>query len=246
MTASPTTAALTRLAAALAVALGLVAAGVAVGQGLEHFRAADRSVTVKGLAEKDVAADFAVWTLSFRRAGNDFASVQKELAADRERVAAFLAQQGFKPDEVELRPLQVEDAFAREYAQGNQPLRYSGVGRVQVKSARAPAVEAAAKAVDPLIQAGVQLVGEQDGSSTPRYQLRGLNEVKGPLLAEATRNAREQAQKFASEAGAELGRLKSANQGVISLSADDGSDGDHTPSRVKRLRVVSTFSYELR
>lgn len=246
MNATPNAATLTRLAAALAVALGLVVAGMAVGQGLERFRAADRSVTVKGLAEKDVPADFAVWTLSFRRAGNDFASVQKELAADRERVAGFLAQQGFKPDEIELRPLQVEDLLARDYAQANQPLRYNGVGRVLVKSARAPAIEAAAKAVDPLIQAGVPLAGEQDGSSAPRYQLRGLNAVKGPLLAEATRNAREQAEKFASEAGAELGRLKSANQGVISLSADDGSDGDHSPSRVKRLRVVSTFTYELR
>ena len=238
--------ALARTAAAALIALALVAAGYAIGRGLERFRTADRTVTVKGLAEKDVQSDFAVWTLSFRRAGNDFAGVQQALAADRERVVAFLAGQGFKPEEIEPRPLQVEDLFARDYAQGNQPLRFNGTGRVLVKSARVQAVEDAAKAVDPLIKAGIQLTGEQDGSSAPRFQLRGFNEVKAPLLAEATRNAREQAQKFAAEAGATLGRLKAANQGVISISADDGSDVDTGQTRMKRLRVVSTFTYELR
>ncbi len=237
---------LTRLAAALAISVALATAGYAVGRGLEHFRTADRTITVKGLAERDVQSDYAVWTLSFRRAGNDFASVQQALAADRERVTAFLADLGFKPEEIEPRPLQVEDLYARDYAQANQPLRFNGVGRVLVKSARVQAVENAAKAVDPLIKAGVQLAGEQDGAAAPRFQLRGFNEVKAPLLAEATRNAREQAQKFATEAGADLGRLKSANQGVISISADDGSEGDSGQTRMKRLRVVSTFTYELR
>lgn len=237
---------LARVATAVSLSLALVAAGYAVGRGLERFRTADRAITVKGLAERDVQSDFAVWTLSFRRGGNDFASVQETLAADRERVVAFLVGQGFKPEEIEPRPLQVEDLYAREYAQANQPLRFSGVGRVLVKSARVQAVEGAAKAIDPLIKAGVQLAGEQDGAGAPKFQLRGFNEVKAPLLAEATRNAREQAQKFATEAGADLGRLKSAHQGVISISADDGSEGDSGQTRMKRLRVVSTFTYELR
>jgi uncharacterized protein len=66
------------------------------------------------------------------------------------------------------------------------------------------------------------------------------------LLAEATLNAREQADKFAAEAGARLGELKSANQGVIRITGDDGNDYDDGSSRGKRLRVVSTFEYELR
>ena len=153
---------------------------------------------------------------------------------------------GFIEAEVWSRPLQVEDLFAREYAQGNQPLRFNGVARVVVKSARVEAVESAARAIDPLIKAGVQLVGEGDGSGSPRYQLRAFNEVKGPLLAEATRNARDQAAKFAAEAGATLGPLKSAHQGVIRMANDDGSENDDGSTRMKRLRVVSTFEYKLR
>lgn len=238
--------ALTRTAAALLIALALVAAGYAIGRGLERFRTGDRTVTVKGLAEKDVQSDFAVWTLSFRRAGNEFAGVQQALAADRERVVAFLAGLGFKPEEIEARPLQVEDLFARDYAQSGQPVRFNGIGRVMVKTTRVEAVESAARGVDPLIQAGVQLGGDADGSAAPSYQLRGFNAVKAPLLEEATRNAREQAQKFAADAGATLGHLQGANQGVITIMSDDGSQMDSGQTRMKRLRVVSTFIYQLR
>jgi uncharacterized protein len=238
---------LPRLVAALLIAAGMAFAGWSVNQGLERFRMSDRSVTVKGLAEKDVESDFAIWTLGFRRAGADFGSVQKALAADREKVLAFLKQQGFTEEELQARPLQVQDLLARDYAQGNVPFRFNGSGQVLVKSARVAEVEKAALAVDPLIQDGVQLGGENDGGrSGPRYQLRGFNDVKAPLLAEATRNAREQADKFAAEAGAKLGALKSANQGVIRITGDDGNDYDDGSSRGKRLRVVSTFEYELR
>ena len=235
-----------RFFTALLVGAGIAFAGWSISQGLERFRMSDRSVTVKGLAEKEIQSDFAIWTLAFRRAGNDFAGVQKALADDREQVLAFLKARGFADDEIESRPLQVQDLFAREYAQGNTPLRFNGSGQVLVKTARVGDVEKAALAVDPLIQAGVQLGGDNPGRSGPRYQLRGFNYVKAPLLAEATRNAREQAEKFAAEAGARLGPLKNANQGVIRISGDDGNDYDDGSSRTKRLRVVSTFEYELR
>lgn len=238
---------LSRLIAALLVGAGIAMAGFHVSQGLERFRMSDRSVTVKGLAEKDVESDFAVWTLSFRRAGNDFSGVQQALAGDRDKVLAFLKTRGFTAEELDARPLQVQDLFAREYAQGNTPFRFNGTGQVLVKSPRVAEVDAAARAVDPLIQAGVQLGGENEGGrSGPRFQLRGFNDIKAPLLAEATRNAREQADKFAAEAGAELGPLKNANQGVIRIAGDDGNDFDDGSSRTKRLRVVSTFDYELR
>jgi len=237
---------LTRLITALLVGAGIAIAGWSVSQGLERFRMSDRSVTVKGLAEKNVESDFAIWTLAFRRAGNDFGGVQKALAQDREQVTAFLVARGFSAEEVEVRPLEVQDLYARDFAQGNTPFRFNGSGQVLVKSARVGEVEKAALAVDPLIQAGVQLGGENQGRSGPRYQLRGFNDAKAPLLAEATRNARDQADKFAAEAGAQLGPLKNANQGVISITGDDGNDFDDGSSRNKRLRVVSTFEYELR
>ncbi|MCD6667346.1 MAG: SIMPL domain-containing protein [Hydrogenophaga sp.] len=237
---------LSRLVAAFVVGAGVAASGLFVGGGLERFRMADRSIAVKGLAEQDVEADFAVWTLGFRRAGNEFGAVQQALSADREKVLAFLKSRGFKDEEMESRPVLVQDLLARDYAQGNVAFRFNGAGQVVVRSPRVADVAQAALALDPLIQAGVQIGGEGEGPSGPRYQLRGFNDIKAPLLAQATRNAREQAEKFAAEAGAKLGPLKNANQGAIRITGDDGSDYDDGSSRVKRLRVVSSFEYELR
>ncbi|MBA4255413.1 MAG: SIMPL domain-containing protein [Polaromonas sp.] len=231
---------------ALGLALGLSVGGWLLGRGLEHFRMADRVVTVKGLAEQDVPADHAIWVLQFRRAGNDFSAVQRALSQDRDQVLAFLKTLGFQEAELDVRPLQVQDAFAKEYAQAGQPLRYGGSGRVVVSSSRVQLVDQSAKATDPLILAGIQLGGDMEGGGLPRYQLRGFNAIKAPLLAEATRNAREQAQKFAAEAGAALGALKSANQGSIRVSDDDGTDMDSGNTLTKRLRVVSTFEYVLK
>ena len=225
---------------AVLLGLGLLGAGHAVSHGLERFRMADRSITVKGLAERSVEADYATWTLAFRRAGNSFADVQQALKGDRDRVVAFLKSAGFKDDEFEVRPLEVQDLYSREYAQANQPFRYNGNARVLVKSTRVGAVAQTALATDPLVAAGVAL----EPGNGPWYELRGFNAVKAPLLTEATRNAREQGTRFAAEAGATLGPLRNANQGVITISGED--TGDDRASRMKRLRVVSTFEYELR
>lgn len=230
---------------ALVLGAAVAFAGWSVGNGIERFRAADRTVTVKGLAERDVQSDFAVWTLSFRRAGQDFTDVQRSLSADRERVAGFLRERGFSDDEIEVRPLQVRDLLAREWGADNVPMRFNGQGQVVVRSTQVERIAQAAKAVDPLIEAGIQL-GSGDGPEGPRYQLRGFNQIKPELLEEATVNAREQARKFAADAGAELGRLKSANQGAIRILDDDGTDMDTSTTIGKRLRVVSTFEFALK
>lgn len=181
---------------ALLLAGALAFAGWSVGKGLEAFRSADRSVTVKGLAELDVKSDFASWALGFRRAGNEFDQVQLALTADREKVLGFLHEQGFTAEEIEVRPLQVQDLLAREWGGNDVALRFNGQGQVVVKSTRVDLVAEAANQVDPLIQAGVQLAGSNAGFSGPRFQLRGFNDVKPQLLVEILPTAGHPDQRF--------------------------------------------------
>ncbi|MDP5052595.1 MAG: SIMPL domain-containing protein [Congregibacter sp.] len=227
---------------AVLIAVGLVIGGAFIGNGLERFRMADRSIVIKGLAEQSVDSDFVTWPLTVRRAGDSFLSVQKSLAADRDKLVEFLHGLGFTSSELEIRPLVVTDAYSREYASSNSPTRYSGAAVVIVNSERVAAVSEAALATDPLIADGVQL----DLGTGPSYALRAFNDAKGPLLKAATENAREQAIKFAKESGASLGELKSANQGIIQITGTGGNPYDSASSREKRLRVVSTFEYYLK
>ena len=70
------------------------------------------------------------------------------------------------------------------------------------------------------------------------------------VVAEATKNARATAQQFASDSGAQVGKIRSANQGMIQIFGVDGNDESApfspTSSPVKRIRVVSTFEFDLK
>lgn len=231
----------TSIIPAVIIAIGLAIAGGRLAEGIERFRMEDRVITVKGLAEQDVESDFATWNIVFRRAANSFGEVQRSLATDRDLVVQYLKQAGLEPGEYEIQPLQIEDTYSRDFGPQNQPVRFTGTGRIIVNSKRVDLVTTTALAVDPLIKQGVAMMG----GTGPWYQLRAFNEAKAPLLAAATRNARQQADQFAKEAGAKIGRLRSANQGVISITAASSQFGDDMSARTKRLRVVSTFQYEL-
>ena len=53
------------------IALGLVLAAWILGTEIRDIRMADRYVAVRGLAERTVKSDLAIWPLSFREAGNE-------------------------------------------------------------------------------------------------------------------------------------------------------------------------------
>lgn len=62
---------------AAVIALGLVLGGLAVGNGFARARAADRYVTVKGVAEREVRANLAIWPLRVVGADNDLTAANK-------------------------------------------------------------------------------------------------------------------------------------------------------------------------
>jgi len=77
-----------------------------------------------------------------------------------------------------------------------------------------------------------------------------FNDLRPQLLADATKNARAIAQQFAADSGATVGKIHSANQGSIQIFGSDGNDESAayspTSTPVKKIRVVSTFEFELR
>src|ERR1700687_3342648 len=84
------------------LAVGLIVGGWVLGAQIKATRLSDRYVTVKGLVERKVKADLAIWTLSYKEAGDDLASLYAKTEADRKTVLQFLEQQGIQPTEIEL------------------------------------------------------------------------------------------------------------------------------------------------
>lgn len=231
---------------------GLAAGGYFIGKGGVRFKADIRTVSVKGLVEKEVKADQAVWRLDFRRASEELKDADAQITADREAAVAFLKNQGFKDEEISPQPMRAIDKLARDYtqAQENNRLRYVVTAAVLVTTSNVDLVTKASGRTEELLKAGVLLDGQQDGgAANPRYVLTSFNALRPQLLAEATKNARSIAQQFAADSGAQVGNIRSANQGAIQIFGTDGNDesGSYNPTSTpsKKIRVVSTFEFEL-
>ena len=236
----------------LCLVVGLALGGYFVGKGAMRFRSDSRIVTVKGLVEREVKADQAVWTLGLRRASESLQDAHARISADRDAAVAFLRKQGFAEPEIERQPTRTVDKLAREYGQpqATDRFRYVVTTSLVVKTPNVDLVRTAVGATEELLRAGVILDGEREGAANPRYGVSKFNDLRPQLLADATKNARATAQQFAADSGAQVGVIRSANQGSIQIFGMNGNDESSpfspTSTPMKRIRVVSTFEFELR
>lgn len=236
-----------RLASSAVLALGILLAGIAIGIGLSRVRSADRFVTVKGVAERDVQADLAIWPLNLIVAGNDLAVVQAKIQGDLALIRAFLARNGLDTTTIVVQGYAVADARTNQYGQAQANSRFVIRQTVIVRSSTPQLVLAASQRVGELVSAGVVLSsGAEYGGGGPTFVFTGLNSLKPAMIGEATARAREAAAQFARDADAKLGGIRQANQGVFEILPRDPAQGISEQSQVmKRVRVVSTVEYIL-
>lgn len=235
-----------RIIAAAVLALGIAAAGWFAGRGFVQARSAERYVTVKGVAEREVQADLALWPMQFVVADDDLGRAQARMADAREQVQAFLQRGGFAESEVELHDLSVTDTRANRYGGPPAPFRYVVSSTVMVRTLDPDRLFAASQRVGELIDAGVVLSSEGPWTGGPTYLFNGLNELKPAMIAEATASAREAAEQFARDSGSELGSIRRANQGLFVVLPRDQAPGvQEQRQRAKVVRVVSTVEYLL-
>lgn len=231
------------LIASIFIAVGITAAGVMVGSGIVEARVTDRRVTVKGLAEREVKADLAVWPMTLIAAGEDLALVQAEIDADVALLQSFLVSNGFDEAEISLGRARVEDRVAQSWSAELPPGgRYFITQPLRVRSNNVDIVAQASRQLGDVIRQGVVLSGWEE----PAFVFTRLNEHKPEMLQEATANARDAAQQFADASGAQLGGIREANQGVFEILPRDEIPSETESMQIfKRVRVVATVTYQL-
>ena len=228
-----------RLAIAAAVlALGVAAAGGFVGRGLFAARATERTVTVKGLSEREVDADLAFWPISFIATANQLEEAQARADHAAGRIRTFLRERGFEDAEIQPGSPTVTDRMA-EGGSSSQPLdRYVVRGLLIVRSPNIAKVREASGEAARLVAEGVALV--RDYEVRTQYLFTQLEAIKPEMIAEATRDARHAAEQFAQDSGSRVGAIRTAQQGYFSIEDRDA----FSPER-KRVRVVTTVQYLL-
>jgi hypothetical protein len=234
------------LVAALLLGAGIALSGWFVGDGFLQGRKGDRFVSVKGLAEREVKADLAVWPLRFVATGNDLGAVQQQIVRDAGLVRDFLAASGFAPEAFEGESLQVVDRLAQQYQQGQVESRFIIAQTITLRSADVDRVAGLTGRLGELVAAGLVLSDENQWNAGPTYVFTGLNALKPAMIAEATAGARAGAEQFAADSGSRVGGIRRASQGVFQILARDDIPGLQQEKEIhKMVRVVSTLDYLL-
>lgn len=218
---------------------GLALLGSLLANGIISIKALERTVTVKGLSEREVPADIAIWPIRFNEAGEDLNQLATLIQAKNTQVIEFLRSNGFKDEEISLSPPALIDRKAQGYGDQNIGLRYSGASTINVYTTDVDKVRAAMAKIVELGKAGIAVAG-QDYEVRTEFLFTQLNTLKPAMIEEATRNAREVAEKFAKDSSSTLGSIRNASQGQFTIENRDSN----TP-HIKKVRVVSTIEYYL-
>ncbi len=220
--------------------IGLATLGWLLGDAAIEYKQFERTVTVKGLSEREYPADIVLWPIQFTAASNELETLYYSIEDSTAKIKAFLGKNGINPKEITFASPAITDKSAQQYGSNNKPeFRYTASQTVTVYSKNIDAVRKVMGSLSELGKQGIVFTGGSYQSQT-EYIFTRLNEVKPEMIEEATRKAREVAEKFASDSDSELGKIKRASQGQFSISARDNNN-----PHIKKIRVVSTVEYYL-
>jgi len=220
--------------------IGLAALGYILGNAAIEFKEYERTVTVKGLSEREFEADIVIWPIQFTEASNDLEKLYNSIEVSTSKIQDFLEKNGISLTEVSFSSPSITDKSARQYGNNeNADFRYTALQTVTVYSKNIKGVLGVKGRLSELGKKGIVFTGG-DYQSQTEYIFTRLNEVKPEMIEEATKKAREVAQKFAADSQSRLGKIKKASQGQFSISPRDKNNPN-----IKRIRVVATVEYYL-
>lgn len=223
----------------LFVCAGLVVLGIFIRYGLTHLKDSHRTVTVRGLCEKEVKANKVTWPIVSKEVGNYLPSIFTNVENTNNMVVNFLKENGIEESEISINPPAVIDLQADRYSNNYNPYRYNVTNVVVVTSSKVDKINELIKKQAELLKQGVAIVAG-DYQYQTIYEYTDLNSIKPEMIEEATVNARAAADKFAEDSGSKVGRIQTATQGQFSIE-----DRDQYTPYIKKIRVVSSIIYNL-
>lgn len=188
-------------------------------------------VEVKGLSEKIVKADVAIWSLNFEVKSNNIDSLYADIEKNTLAIKSFLLEKGFEASEINVAPVNIYQDTYRDAL-----FRYNSNSQLSVYTKKVDLVRSASKETLLLVKKGVTL-----NQNSIVFEYSDINSIKPEMLAEAIKNAKVSAEQFATESGSKLGSISRGNQGVFDISEKDPGSPEY-----KKIRVVSSLRFLLK
>lgn len=217
----------------VAVAIG----GVFLLCAVNKFKSYDRTVSVRGLCEREVKADIAIYPISYQENGDDLLQLYNTVNEKNKIIVDFLKTNGIAESEISIKAPSVEDRI-NNY---NYKSRYNLTSIVTVYTDKVDTVLALQSKLATLLEKGIALNSGNGWENPVEYNFVNLNKIKPEMIEEANKNARTAAEQFAKDTKSHLGKIQTANQGLFSIENRD----NNTPY-IKTVRVVTYVTYYLR
>lgn len=236
------------LLAGLALAAGLVLTALVFANAWTRI-SESQVISVTGSARRNVRSDLVVWRASFSVEAPTLVEAQKKLREDHAKVAAFFQRHGF--DGFVASPVQIRELVAKKRNEDDDTVTNVRIGyrlahAIEVHSADVDRLPKLASDSGELLQEGVAF---EAGGFDFIYTKAG--EAKVEMMADATADARERAERIAASGGGKVNALRSAKMGVVQInplhSTATSWEGNNDTSAVdKTITATVTATFALR
>jgi len=199
--------------------------------GAHDFSKQGSYVEVKGLSEKIVKADTAIWSMGFEVKSNNVDTLYSDIEGNITAIKTFLKEKGFEESEINVAPVNIYQETYKDAA-----FRYNSTNQISVYTKKVDLAKSVSNETLMLVKKGV--VFNQNNIS---FEFSDLNSIKPEMLAEAIGNARDTASQFAKNSGSSVGSVIRGNQGVFDITEKDPGSPEY-----KKIRLVSTLRFLLK
>ena len=231
---------MSRIREAVILALAIIGLGAFLYNAIIDVKDRDRVVNVRGFAEREVNADYVIWPIVFKEAGNNLVSLYETVQSKTETLEKFLLENGIAKEDISKASPDITDTDSELYNSTKHPYRYLVAMVVTVATKDVDKVRELMGKYGELLKQGIA-ISESDYRYRKIYSFNGLKEIKPEMIEEANKNAHIAAQKFAKDSESKLGKIKTATQGQFSIE-----DRDENTPFVKKVRVVTSVQYYLK
>lgn len=231
-------------------ALGFIIGMALLGSAVKNRNKGENTIAVTGLGTKKFTSDLITWSGNFSRNSFELKEAYDALAVDRGVILRYLVSKGVPQNQIVFSAVDIQKQYNTvSDSDGSSHQAFAGYQlsqTVSVESKDVAKIENLSRNITEIINEGIEFT-----SSPPSYFYTKLADVKQQMIADATKDAKQRAEKIAENAGSDLGDLKKATMGVIQITApnsnEDYSYGGtfNTSSKEKEASITIKLEYEV-
>lgn len=198
------------------------------------------NVAVRGLCEREVEADLAIYPVVFKETGDNLVALYNTVSQKNQTIINFLKQNGFTDEEITVAVPKISDNYAQGY-NNNAHSRYIITSVITVYTSKVHQVLDMQSKQGQLVEQGIAVGAGSEWEYPVSFAFEGLNNIKPEMIEEANKNARAAAEQFAKDCDSKVGKIETATQGLFSIE-----DRDANTPHIKKVRVVTNVTYTLK